>query len=73
MKRREQTSPGPVEKVRKAHAQPATPEARPNSASQDVSEGFRSARSSLGQITADLERLRQHATTLVKGARRPAK
>jgi hypothetical protein len=73
MKRREQTAPGPVKKVTNALAQPATPQARPNSRSLDVSEGFRSARSSLGQITADLERLRQHAATLVKGAHRPAK
>jgi hypothetical protein len=36
-----------------------------------MSESFRSARSALGQITADFERLRRHATSLVKG--RPAK
>jgi hypothetical protein len=39
-------------------------------AAADVSEGFRTARSALGQITADLERLRRHASSLVKGAHR---
>jgi hypothetical protein len=39
----------------------------------DVSEGFRSARSALGQITADLERLKRHASSLVKGTHRTAR
>ena len=39
----------------------------------DTSASFRSARSALGQITADLERLRQHAASLVKSAHRSAK
>jgi hypothetical protein len=73
MKTREQTPAGPVENVREALAQPATLQARPNSAGLDVTEGFRSARSSLSQITADLEKLRRHAASLVKGAQRRAK
>ena len=36
----------------------------------DISESFRSARSSLGQITTNLEQLRQHAASLVKSAHR---
>ena len=58
MKKLGQEAPGPAGKGRK------TP---------DVSEGFRSARSALGQISTDLERLRRHAAALVKGAHRPAK
>jgi hypothetical protein len=34
---------------------------------------FRSARLALGQISADLERLRRHATSLVKRPSRAAK
>ncbi len=36
----------------------------------DISESFRSARSSLGQITTNLEQLRRHAASLVKSAKR---
>jgi hypothetical protein len=54
---------------------PAKPSAPPvaKAPEADTSAGFRSARSALGQITADLERLRQHAASLVKAAHRPAK
>ena len=53
---------------------PAKQERRPaEKLPANVSEGFRSARSALGQITADMERLRQHAASLVKSAHRPAK
>jgi hypothetical protein len=60
MKKLEQKSPGPVGTVRNADV-------------ADVSEGFRGARSALVQISADLERLRRQAASLVKGAHRPAK
>ena len=39
----------------------------------DVSESFRRARSSISDITADLQQLRRRATSAVKGAQRPAK
>jgi hypothetical protein len=39
----------------------------------DMSESFRRARSSISDITADLQQLRRRATTAVKGAQRPAK
>ena len=39
----------------------------------DMSEAFRRARSSIGQITTDLNALRRRTTAAVKGARRPAK
>jgi hypothetical protein len=52
---------GPVKKMSKAPA------------STDISEGFRRARSSIGEITTDLKQLRRHATSVVKGAQRPAK
>lgn len=58
MKKLGEETPGPAGKARKA---------------PDVSEGFRSARSALGQISTDLERLRRQAASLVKGAHRPAK
>ena len=72
MAKRRQAS-GPVEKVKQALAQPARQQGRQRSPGAEISEGFRSARSALGQITADLERLRQHAATVVKGAHRTAK
>ena len=62
---------GSVEKVKKALAPGA--ESRPGPGGGETTESFRSARSALGQITTDLERLRRHAATLVKGAHRPAK
>jgi len=65
----ERQTAGPAEKVNGA----VPPPAAAREARIDVSEGFRSARSALGQITADLERLRQHAASLVKGTHRPAR
>jgi len=56
----------------KALAKPGSPP-RPSASAVNVSEGFRGARSALGQITADLERLRLHAASLVKSAHRQAK
>jgi hypothetical protein len=38
-----------------------------------MSEAFRRARSSIGQITTDLNALRRRTAAAVKGARRPAK
>jgi hypothetical protein len=55
---------------------PAQESSRPVAAKAqgvDTPASFRSARSALGQITADLERLRQHAASLVKATHRPAK
>ena len=63
---------GPVERVKKALAHPGA-ESRPGPRGGETTESFRSARSALGQITTDLERLRRQAATLVKGAHRPAK
>ena len=60
----EQKPTRPVQKTRTA---------RTRAAGSEISEGFRSARSAIDQITADLERLRHHAASLVKGAPRPAK
>ena len=39
----------------------------------DVSESFRHARSSIRDITTDLQQLRRRATSAVKSAQRPAK
>jgi hypothetical protein len=39
----------------------------------DISESFRRARQSIGNITADLQQVRRHAQSTVKGAQRPAK
>jgi hypothetical protein len=39
----------------------------------DMSESFRRARSSISEITADLQQLRRRATSAVKGSQRPAK
>jgi hypothetical protein len=66
MKQRAHESPRPVKGVKQALGGAQSP-------SPDVAEGFRGARSALGQITADLERLRGQAASLVKGAHRPAK
>lgn len=61
---------GTVKKVKQALGQrPAGVPASP----AEVSEGFRRARSSIGEITADLQQLRRHAQSTVKGAHRPAK
>jgi hypothetical protein len=65
-----QASSGRVAKAKGALASPARSTRAPR---VDLSESFRSARSGLGQISADFDRLRQHATSLVKGARRTAK
>jgi hypothetical protein len=51
-----------VRKVKRVVAPPA-----------DVSESFRRARSSISDITADLQQLQQRATSAVKGAQRPPK
>lgn len=40
--------------------------------STDISESFRRARSSIGEITTDLKQLRRRATAAVKGPQRPA-
>ncbi len=66
-------SAGRVEKVRKALTPPLGTRKGPDAPGADVSESFRSARSGLVQISADLERLRLHASSLVKGAHRTAK
>jgi hypothetical protein len=39
----------------------------------DVSDAFRRARSSIADITADLQQLRQHAQASIKRTQRPAK
>jgi hypothetical protein len=65
-----QASSGPVVKARDALANPARRAGAPR---VDISESFRSARSGLGQISADFDRLRRHAASLVKGAHRTAK
>lgn len=39
----------------------------------DMSESFRRARSSISEITTDLQRLRRRATSAVKATPRPAK
>lgn len=46
---------------------------RPDSPVADVSESFRKARSALVQISADFERMRRDAGSLVKAAHRTAK
>jgi hypothetical protein len=59
----------PVKKVKQALGQRPAGVAPP-----DVSESFRRARSSIANITADLQRLRRHADpTVEKRAPRPAK
>jgi F0F1-type ATP synthase membrane subunit b/b' len=60
----------PVKKVKQALGQraggvPASP--------ADISESFRSARSSISDITADLQQLRRRAHSTVKRAQRSAK
>ena len=67
MKNLDQEAAGSVRSVKGALSRPA------REAGADVSEGFRAARSALGQITTDLERLRRHAASLVKATHRPAK
>jgi hypothetical protein len=69
----EQRPTRPVHKTKKALAQPAGGRTRTRAPGSEASESFRSARSAIDQITADLERLRHHAASLVKGAPRPAK
>jgi hypothetical protein len=59
-------TPGPVKKV--AQALEERPAGVP-----DITEGFRRARSSISDITTDLQRLRRRARSTVKGAQRPAK
>jgi hypothetical protein len=53
-----------VAKVKVAHS---------HTVDADMSEAFRRARSSIGQITTDLNALRRRTAAAVKGARRPAK
>jgi hypothetical protein len=62
VKRRKTSGP-----VAKANA------ARRHATDTDMSEAFRRARSSIGQITTDLNELRRRTTLAVKSPRRPAK
>ena len=64
-------APGPVGKMKQALGRQSGEHAR--GSSPDVCEDFRQARTALGQITTDLERLRKHAASLVKGTARSAK
>lgn len=73
MKKPEQEPPRPVKTIKTALAKPVGGRTRTRAAGSEVSESFRSARSAIDQITADLERLRRHAASLVKGAARTAK
>jgi hypothetical protein len=68
MKKRQAS--GPVKKMSKAIGQRSS---GVPPASADISESFRRARSSIGDITTDLKQLRRRATSVVKGAQRPAK
>ena len=68
MKKRQASAP--VKKMGKALGQrPSGVPASPT----DISESFRRARSSVADITTDLQQLRRRATSVVKGAQRPAK
>ena len=61
---KQQKTSGPVPKVKQAHRL---------AIDADMSEAFRRARSSIGQITTDLNELRRRTASAVKGTRRPAK
>ena len=58
--------------VRKRKSSAAAAEGR-SAFDAEVSEAFRRARSSIGQITAELDDLRRRTTTAVKHPQRPAK
>jgi hypothetical protein len=59
---------GPVKRAKTTLGQ------RPASAvTRDISESFRRARSSISDITADLEQLRRRAQSTMKRGPRPAK
>ena len=60
---------GPVKKVKQALGQ------RPSlhGTQADISEGFRRARSSISDITADLQQLRRHGQSTGNRPQRPAK
>jgi hypothetical protein len=49
------------------------PDEQARGSSPDVCEDFRQARTALGQITTDLERLRKQAASVVKRTHRAAK
>ncbi len=68
MARREQALSESIEPAT-VLVRPASPPSGPRASAASNTESFRSARLALGQISADLERLRRHAATLVKGAR----
>jgi hypothetical protein len=59
-----------VKKVKQALGQGS---AGMSAAPADVSESFRRARSSISDITADLQQLRRRAQSTVKRAQRPGK
>jgi hypothetical protein len=61
---------GPVKKMSKALGQQPS---GVQGTSTDISENFRRARSSIGDITTDLKHLRRRATSVVKGTQRPPK
>jgi hypothetical protein len=71
MARRQQSSAAPGDRVTQSEAEPAGKRFAVPGA--NVSESFRDARSALGQISSDLERLRQRAASLVKGTHRTAR
>ena len=73
MKKLDPKSRGPVETITPALAQSASARPRASAPAAKVLEDFRGARTALGQITADLERLRRRAGSLVKAAHRQAK
>jgi hypothetical protein len=54
-------------------AQASVPVKKVKAAPADISESFRRARSSISDITAELQQLQQRAHSTVKRARRPAK
>jgi hypothetical protein len=68
MKKRQAS--GPVKKMGKGLGNRPSGVPAPTT---DIAESFRRARSSVGDITTDLQQLRRRATSVVKSARRPAK
>ena len=72
-------TPDPVERVRDVLHEPDPRAGRgrshraPKAPDTDVTESFRRARSSVADITTDLQHLRRRATSVVKGTQRPAK
>jgi hypothetical protein len=71
MATREQASAAPGEREAMSLAEPSAP--RPGAPGANISDGFRDARSALGQIATDFQRLRRHAASLVKGTHRTAR